>query len=85
MSEWFKEHDWKSCVRLKRTGGSNPLLCAKQKDFGCSPRFFFCVISVHTIFTAICKEYKTRLKMGIYAEFFKLFSLEIVHYVRVDV
>ena len=31
MSEWFKEHDWKSCVRLKRTGGSNPLLCAKQK------------------------------------------------------
>ena len=30
MSEWFKEHDWKSCVRLKRTGGSNPLLCATQ-------------------------------------------------------
>ena len=32
MSEWFKEHDWKSCVRLKRTGGSNPLLCAKKRD-----------------------------------------------------
>ena len=31
MSEWFKEHDWKSCVRLKRTGGSNPLLCANKK------------------------------------------------------
>ena len=30
MSEWFKEHDWKSCVRLKRTGGSNPLLCANK-------------------------------------------------------
>ena len=30
MSEWFKEHDWKSCVRLKRTGGSNPLLCANE-------------------------------------------------------
>ena len=30
MSEWFKEHDWKSCVRLKRTGGSNPLLCANN-------------------------------------------------------
>ena len=30
MSEWFKEHDWKSCVRLKRTGGSNPLLCAND-------------------------------------------------------
>ena len=38
MSEWFKEHDWKSCVRLKRTGGSNPLLCAKTPVFGC---FFF--------------------------------------------
>ena len=31
MSEWFKEHDWKSCVRLKRTGGSNPLLCATKR------------------------------------------------------
>ena len=31
MSEWFKEHDWKSCVGLKPTGGSNPLLCAKEK------------------------------------------------------
>ena len=33
MSEWFKEHDWKSCVRLKRTGGSNPLLCATKKGY----------------------------------------------------
>ena len=42
MSEWFKEHDWKSCVRLKRTGGSNPLLCANKKH----PllRVFFCCI-----------------------------------------
>ena len=31
MSEWFKEHDWKSCVGHKLTGGSNPLLCAKDK------------------------------------------------------
>ena len=31
MSEWFKEHDWKSCVGLKPTGGSNPLLCANKK------------------------------------------------------
>ena len=30
LSEWFKEHDWKSCVGLKPTGGSNPLLCAKN-------------------------------------------------------
>ena len=32
MSEWFKEHDWKSCVGLKLTGGSNPLLCANKKN-----------------------------------------------------
>lgn len=32
MSEWFKEHDWKSCVGLKPTGGSNPLLCAKKRQ-----------------------------------------------------
>ena len=31
MSEWFKEHDWKSCVGQKLTGGSNPLLCANKK------------------------------------------------------
>ena len=28
MSERPKEHDWKSCVRHKRTEGSNPSLCA---------------------------------------------------------
>ncbi len=32
MSEWFKEHDWQSCVGLKPTGGSNPLLCAKKRQ-----------------------------------------------------
>ncbi len=26
VSEWSKEHDWKSCVRQKRTEGSNPSL-----------------------------------------------------------
>ena len=41
MSEWFKEHDWKSCVRLKRTGGSNPLLCATKKRY-LSRYLFFC-------------------------------------------
>ena len=25
---WLKEHDWKSCVRQKRTWGSNPHLSA---------------------------------------------------------
>ena len=28
MSEWFKEHDWKSCDGENSSGGSNPLLCA---------------------------------------------------------
>ena len=42
MSEWFKEHDWKSCVGLKLTGGSNPLLCAKQKNT--SQGVFFCFV-----------------------------------------
>ncbi len=29
MSEWLKEHDWKSCVCSQRcTGGSNPPLSA---------------------------------------------------------
>ena len=46
MSEWFKEHDWKSCVRLKRTGGSNPLLCAKNKNT--EMVFFFLHDSVGT-------------------------------------
>ena len=55
MSEWFKEHDWKSCVRLKRTGGSNPLLCArKYKTFGYFVEgLFLCVFvrkNAHTIF-----------------------------------
>ena len=40
MSEWFKEHDWKSCVRLKRTGGSNPLLCAIKKEHRLGVLFF---------------------------------------------
>ncbi len=30
VSEWSKEHDWKSCVRQKRTEGSNPSLSAKS-------------------------------------------------------
>ena len=28
MSEWFKEHAWKACIR-QRIGGSNPFLSAK--------------------------------------------------------
>ena len=43
MSEWFKEHDWKSCVRLKRTGGSNPLLCANKKEI-CQKAYLFFVL-----------------------------------------
>ena len=41
MSEWFKEHDWKSCVGLKLTGGSNPLLCAKNMESSFFVSIFF--------------------------------------------
>ena len=44
MSERPKEHDWKSCVRHKRTMGSNPILCAKKAPFSgafsCFLRFY---------------------------------------------
>ncbi len=30
VSEWSKEHDWKSCVRQNRTEGSNPSLSAEK-------------------------------------------------------
>ena len=46
MSEWFKEHDWKSCVGLKLTGGSNPLLCAKQKNTPDGGFFCFVVYEI---------------------------------------
>ena len=46
MAEWSKAHDWKSCVRLKRTKGSNPFLSAilieKTPDCG----VFFCIRGV---------------------------------------
>ena len=29
MSEWSKEHDWKSCD-VKASAGSNPVLCANK-------------------------------------------------------
>lgn len=76
MSEWFKEHDWKSCVRLKRTGGSNPLLCAKkQKGFSCFAEILFlCNFLVCTIF-----------ERGKKIEFQSLSSLKFVHYVHIYV
>ena len=45
MSEWFKEHDWKSCVGLKLTGGSNPLLCAIKK-IGFYAYLFYCTPNI---------------------------------------
>ena len=30
MSEWFKEHDWKSCDGGESSAGSNPVLCAMR-------------------------------------------------------
>ena len=32
LSEWLKEHDWKSCIRRKRILGSNPRLSARIFD-----------------------------------------------------
>lgn len=32
MSEWFKEHAWKVCIRLKRIRGSNPRLSASPAE-----------------------------------------------------
>ena len=31
MLEWLKRHAWKACIRLKRIGGSNPPLSAKNR------------------------------------------------------
>ena len=41
MAEWSKAHDWKSCVRPKRTEGSNPSLSAIliKKTLVCSVFF----------------------------------------------
>lgn len=39
MSEWSNEHDWKSCIRHKRIGGSNPPLSATLKDANCGVLF----------------------------------------------
>ena len=39
LSEWPKEHDWKSCIRLKRILGSNPRLSASKFTGALSPRF----------------------------------------------
>ena len=52
MSEWFKEHDWKSCDWENWSGGSNPLLCARNKGVQrfCRTLFlsiFFWKISVY--------------------------------------
>ena len=32
MSEWSKEHDWKSCIRDERIEGSNPYLSATNME-----------------------------------------------------
>ena len=41
MAEWSKAHDWKSCVRHKRTKGSNPFFSAKKY---CRKGYVFCSI-----------------------------------------
>ena len=49
MAEWSKAHDWKSCVRHKRTKGSNPFFSANQnlnRTHKVWFRFFVCKNSV---------------------------------------
>lgn len=41
VSERLKEHDWKSCVRLSRTQGSNPCLSAIVKELRRSSFFVY--------------------------------------------
>ena len=41
VSERFKEHAWKVCVRQKRTEGSNPSLSASQIKMGPKAPFLF--------------------------------------------
>lgn len=86
MSEWFKEHDWKSCdagtypeVQILFSAPENKRTLA----IFCQSLFSF--LTLHTIFMTIVYAYKTALKMRIDSEFFKLFALEFVHYVRIDV
>ena len=38
VSEWPKEHDWKSCIRQKRIEGSNPSLSAINYGDAIGPR-----------------------------------------------
>ena len=41
MQEWLNWHAWKACKRLKRFGGSNPPLSAKQGATGNCSSFFW--------------------------------------------
>ena len=76
MSEWFKEHDWKSCVGLKPTGGSNPLLCASFQA-GFYPSFFMLFFAVFT-YTTILEFRKKR-------ELCRFLSLKFVHDVHINI
>ena len=55
MSEWSNEHDWKSCIRHKRIGGSNPPLSANKKGTFVYQKFLFC----------LSKPQATSLRLGI--------------------
>ena len=76
MSEWCKEHDWKSCVGLKPTGGSNPLLCASFQA-GFYPSFFMLFFAVFT-YTTILEFRKKR-------ELCRFLSLKLVHDMHINV
>ena len=57
---WSKAHDWKSCVDLNSTGGSNPPLSARKgHPIGCP----FCFVSVGSALSGnrgIPEKYKLR-------------------------
>jgi hypothetical protein len=58
VSEWLKEHAWKACIRLKRIGGSNPPLSAKQiKTSGSSS------VGRASAFQAEGREFESRLPL----------------------
>ena len=86
MSEWFKEHDWKSC-----DAGTYPEVQilfsapAFQRLSAILSKVFFCAFLLHTIFRLLFYDNKTRLKFRVYCKLFKLFALELVHNVRIDV
>lgn len=75
MSEWFKEHDWKSCDGGDSSGGSNPLLCASIKRPVFRLKYgSFCAFLCTTEYFAFCFVTKRCYKNFLFAKtFFRRF------------